>query len=104
MSYQEFVVGYLKMMLDEWVGHPANWRVLTNHLLQVIQGTGHRPWENVREWTQSMFDQIEMGEISWENSLMIQIGRVSTPMEDPTTASSNKSSGKSSPTEGVQEE
>lgn len=80
MSYREYVVGYLKMMLVERVARPADWRVLADHLLQVSQDTGTRPWEDVSQWSQAMFDQIETGDISWDNHMVIQINRVRPPI------------------------
>lgn len=72
MSPLEYVAAFTRMMRDARCVDAITLPHLMEHLYQLTQDLLTHPWEDLREWSQALFDDIERGEISWEDEQEIQ--------------------------------
>ena len=77
ISFNEYVVAFIKMVRDPRAGQLKNVDNLLEHLQQVAEDTLVRDWPSARRWSQETFDAIERGDHSWDDKHQIQFDRLS---------------------------
>ena len=76
MTFNEYVVAYLKMIRDPRVDLHGMVDHHLEHLQQVTEDAATRDWPSVRRWSNAMFDAVEGGSIQWEDKNTVQIQRM----------------------------
>ena len=76
MTFNEYVVAYLKMIRDPRAEQGQVIDKHIEHIQQIVQDASVREWAVVRKWSQSIFDAIEGGQLTWQDRREIQIQRL----------------------------
>ena len=71
----EYVNAFIAMLCDYRARDPVDLLNQIKHLHDVTTDILNRPWANVRQWSQFVFDEIEKGELSWGDHSSIQFAR-----------------------------
>jgi len=80
ITCREYLSAYIKLLRDEKNLNPDERDFLLRHLGQVIDDSGRKPWPTVRRWSQTVFDSIESGEMTWADRFEQQVERVTPSM------------------------
>ena len=76
MTFNEYLVSFLKMLRHPKAAPYFNHALLLEHLQQVVEDSLIREWSVVRQWSQAMFDEFEPGDHAWENKSHTQLKRI----------------------------
>ena len=76
LSMPEYVNASIALLMDKRAYHPGD----ADHVLAHIQDVTHdvllRPWEGIRRWSQHVWDEVEKGNITWDQHQIIHNQRV----------------------------
>ena len=75
ITASEYVNAFIAMLCDYRAREPADILNQLKHLHDVTTDIMTRPWHSVREWSQSVFDEIEKGDLTWNDFSSIQFAR-----------------------------
>ena len=78
ITANEYVNAFIAMLCDHRARDPADLLHQLRHLHDVSTDALTRPWVNVRDWSQSVFDEIEKGNLAWSDTSQIQFARCQT--------------------------
>ena len=76
MSFHEYIMSFIKMIRDPRAGLKDLMEVHLEHLQQVVEDAAVRDWSLVRRWSQSTFDAVENGSLSWSDRYALQRDRM----------------------------
>ena len=76
MTFNEYLVSFLKMLRHPKTAPYFNHALLLEHLQQIVEDSLIREWSVVRRWSQAMFDKIEKGDHTWEDKSHTQLERI----------------------------
>ena len=76
ISFPLFVNGMAGIILNSLNDQGMVAAALCRHLHEAAEDTAIRPWPVAREWSKTIFDRIERGEISWNHYNEIQRERL----------------------------
>ena len=76
MTFDEYIISYIKMIRDPRAEQTTSLDIQLEHLQQVVEDTATRDWPSVRCWSQTMFDAVEGGSASWEDRNAVQWERL----------------------------
>ena len=72
----EYIAATLALLRDRRAYHPQDQDHIMRHLEDVTNDAAERPWTAVRKWSQSVWDQVENGDVSWPDYQLIQNARM----------------------------
>ena len=76
MTYQEYILAYIKMIRDPRADQSHLVYYHLEHLQQMAEDALKRDWQAVRGWSQAVLDDIEKGSYNWADTQLIQIERL----------------------------
>ena len=72
ITSSEYINAFAAMLADDRARDPAVLVDQLRHLHDVTTDSMNRPWHNVRQWSQFIFDQVEKGNMRWSDYQVIQ--------------------------------
>ena len=74
ISFEEYTHAYMKMLTLTTLPYPIAGPLCYHleHIKEIAQLAQQKPWEFVRFWSMYLFDSIENGTISWEDTQKVQ--------------------------------
>ena len=76
----EYIHAAIKLVNDHRAYQPEDRDHIMRHIQDVVHDAMERPWENVRRWSQYVWDAVEKGEFKWSDSQLIHNSRVCIAM------------------------
>ena len=73
----EYINAFISLLRDKRLPESSDHRFMFAHLHDVSRDAVRRPWQDIRQWSQRVFDGIERGEFYWDDSQRIQNERFS---------------------------
>ena len=68
MSMQEYLMCYIQMLRDGEAGYKGTLDQHLLHLEHITQDSISKPWHLIRKWSTKMFDDIEEGMATWDDT------------------------------------
>ena len=77
MDFTEYVRAYMNMLTCSNPPFPiiGNIKHHLQHIEQLAEDNKIKRWDVVKKWSNYMFDNVEKGNITWENELKVQLER-----------------------------
>lgn len=76
MSALEYINASLLLLQDKSAYEPRDRELILKHILAVSTDALAGPWPDVRRWSQYIWDQVDKGRCTWDNTAMIQDERI----------------------------
>lgn len=89
----EYVDATLALLADKRAYEVRYYPDIMHHLRKVTRDAQERPWPAVRRWSQSIWDAIEAGDLTWYDRDAIQEERVRLCFTGPTITPPSSASG-----------
>ena len=77
VSALEYINAFISLLRDKRVPENKDHKYMFAHLHDVTRDAVSRPWREVRQWSQRVFDGVERGEFFWDDTQEIQNERFS---------------------------
>ena len=88
VSALEYINAFISLLRDKRVPENKDNKFMFAHLHDVTRDAVRRPWREVRQWSQRVFDGVERGEFFWDDSQAIQNERFSLALGGSMTGGS----------------
>ena len=76
LSFNEYMLAYIKMIRDPRADQMVDVHYHLEHLQHLAEDALYRDWASARAWSQETLDEIEKGSYSWEDRQHIQWERL----------------------------
>ena len=80
LAPMEYVHAALALVNDRKAYNPGDREGILKHIQDVAHDAMERPWEDVRKWSQCVWDMVEKGSITWSEDQLIYNQRVNIAM------------------------